>query len=372
MPDASVESVPNVVQIPAPKGEKWEFEKLNASHNSPYPAIEWIHGSPVLLLNVAQYADINFNRLTEGHEGPPAPSAEYQAWANDYVTNYESFTDDAGNARHFKGIQDHGVAVDRLATAMTAAAAEAPAMPRALSFFSQQTFWSTIALVFLALLLLVVCRRRPDQVKPQGAFQHMMESVVLFTRDDIVRPNIHDHADAWVPYFSAMLLTFLAMNLFGLIPFCATATGNIGVTAAFAVTTFVLTIFMGIKENGIGGFWFALIPVKFSFKPIDLFVYFLLMILEWLSLIIRPVVLAIRLFANMLAGHTVLLVFASLAFIVFAAPEHSLGLSVPLGIFGWVLAVAFYALELLVAFIQAYIFTLLSAVFIGMCAHPEH
>jgi F-type H+-transporting ATPase subunit a len=354
-------------------GEQWNFDALNASHNNPYPAIEWIHGSPVLILNLAEYADINYGPLTHSHpEGPKAGAAsvpaDYKAWAHDYVARYESFKDDTGAARHFKATED------QLASAMTIAANEEAivgTMPRSLSVFSQQTFWSTIALVLFAVLLLVVSRRRPDQVKPQGTFQHMMESVVLFTRDDIVRPNIHHHPDAWVPYFTSMLLTFLACNLFGLIPFCATATGNIGVTAAFAVTTFVLTIFMGVKENGIVGFWFKLIPVKFSFNPIDMFVYFLLMVLEWLSLLIRPIVLAIRLFANMLAGHTVLLVFASLGFIVFSS-SHALAMTFPLGLFGWVMAVAFYALELLVAFIQAYIFTLLSAVFIGMCAHPEH
>jgi F-type H+-transporting ATPase subunit a len=347
------------------------WDALNASHNNPYPAIEWIHGNPLLIFNLAQYADINDARLDAEHpDGPGQVPQAYHDWADSYVTRYESFPDDGGHARLFHGLE-HAAAVDHLAAGMTLAAAEAPAMPRALAFFSQQTFWSTIALALLALALLVLWPRRRDQVKPQGMFQHLMEQVVLFTRDDIVRPNFHHHPDAWVPYFTSVLITFLACNLFGLIPLFSTATGNIGVTAAFASISLILMLYMGISENGPVGFWFKLIPVKLTANPIDIFVYFLLMVLEWLSLIIRPAVLAIRLFANMLAGHTVLLVFASLGFIVFST-SHTIALSLPLGLFGWVMAVAFYALEVLVALIQAYIFTLLSAVFIGMCAHPEH
>jgi F-type H+-transporting ATPase subunit a len=89
-------------------------------------------------------------------------------------------------------------------------------------------------------------------------------------------------------------------------------------------------------------------------------------------LVIKPSVLAIRLFANMLAGHTVLLVFLSLGFIIYSSNPDQMGMAAGLGAASWVIGVAFYALELLVALIQAYIFTLLSAVFIGSCIHPSH
>jgi F-type H+-transporting ATPase subunit a len=221
-------------------------------------------------------------------------------------------------------------------------------------------------------VLLVFARRRVDQVKPSGRIQHMIEALVLFVRDDIVRPNIKHHPDAWVPYFGSMFLALLACNLFGLIPLFGTATGNIAVTTGLALTTAFLMIFMGIKENGPVMFWIKLVPVHWSWHPGNMLLWFFLAFSEILQLVIRPVVLAIRLFANMLAGHSVLLVFATLGFIIYSSDHNAVGMSTTMGVFGWILTIPFYALELLVALLQAYIFTLLSAVFIGLCAHPEH
>jgi F-type H+-transporting ATPase subunit a len=175
-----------------------------------------------------------------------------------------------------------------------------------------------------------------------------------------------------VPYFGSLFIALLACNLFGLIPLFASATGNIGVTSALALTTAFLMIFMGIKENGPVMFWIKLVPVQWSWHPGNMLLWIFLAFSETLQLVIRPLVLAIRLFANMLAGHSVLLVFATLGFIVYASDHSAIGMSTTMGVFGWFLTVLFYALELLVALLQAYIFTLLSAVFIGLCAHPEH
>jgi F-type H+-transporting ATPase subunit a len=338
---------------------KFDFAALNQSHNQPYSAIEWVHGHPVLIFDLASYADANFARLSDEPGYAKADGDAELGWAQDYVA---------------KQAHIHPAQTQRdpaqLAKAMTLAHEEAPAFPRALSFFNHQTFWSTIALILAALVLLVFARRRADQYKPANRLQHMLEATVLFVRDDIVRPNIA-HGDHWTPFFASMLIALLACNLFGLIPFFGSATGNIAVTAGFAAFSAFLMLFMGIKENGPVLFWFKLIPVKWSWKPLDMFVWMLLAVLEWLSLVIRPSVLAIRLFANILAGHTVLLVFLSLGFIIHESNGH-IAMAHGLGAVGWIIAVAFYILELLVACIQAYIFTLLSAIFIGQCAHPEH
>jgi F-type H+-transporting ATPase subunit a len=337
----------------------FDFDALNAAHNQPYPAVEWLHGKPVLVLDAASYAQQNFARLSEEPGFADAkPDATYQIWANETAL-----------ARTY-----HGPAAPELAKAMTVARQDATlgALPRELAFFNQQTFWSTIALTLTALVLLVFARRKPGQHKPANRVQHIIESLVLFVRDDIVRPNIKHHPEVWTPYFASLFLALLACNLFGLFPLFATVTGNIAVNAAFASVSLFLMLFMGIKNNGPVGFWFKLIPVHWSWKPIDMFVYVLLAVLEWSSLIIRPAILAIRLFANMLAGHTVLLVFISLGFIIFSHDTSQVAMGGTMGVVGWVLAIAFYLLELLVALIQAYIFTLLSAVFIGACAHPEH
>ncbi len=335
----------------------FNFEALNASHNNPYPAIEWVHGSGLkLILNLPDYAQRNLETLA--HEkafGEVAPDAEMTAWATAYAASHQ------------------GVDVASLAKAMTVADHHALAtMPRMLSFFTQQTFWSTVALTIMALVLLVFSRRKADQLVPAGRFQHMMEAVVLYIRDDVVRPNIPHHPDAWAPFLTSLFLVLLTCNLFGMIPLFSTATGSFAVTLGFALPIFALMVVLGMVHNGVGGFWFKLVPVKFSWNPMDAFVFILLLILEWLSLLIKPAVLAIRLFANMLAGHTLLLVFASLGFIVYAGDPTNLGMTFGLGAFGWVVTVAFYFLELLVALVQAYVFVMLSAVFIGSCIHPEH
>jgi F-type H+-transporting ATPase subunit a len=331
----------------------FDFATLNASHNSPYPAIEPIHGlRPLIVLDKAAYAQKNLALLRSDPAFAAAtPTPDDLAWA----------TDVAG-----------ATAAPDLAKAMTLVDAHAViAFPRALSFFNHQTFWSTVALLLMAVVLLVVARRRPEQVKPANRLQHIIESVVLFIRDDIARANIHHHADAWTPFLGGLFLMILTCNLFGMIPLFGTATSSIFVTASWAIPIAVLMLIAGVGANG-PGFFLKLVPVKFSWNPMDLVVWLLLLVLEWASLIIKPCVLAIRLFANMLAGHTVLLVFACLGFIVHQNDPTNIAMSLGLGSFAWVVTVAFYFLELLVAFVQAYVFTLLSAVFIGSCLHPEH
>ena len=335
----------------------FNFDALNASHNSPYPAIEWVHGSGFkLILNLPDYAHRHIGSIKQDAAFESAsPSADMSAWASSYASSRS------------------GVEASSLAKAMTVAEQHAVAtMPRALSFFTQQTFWSTVALTLMALSLLVFNRRRADQLVPAGRFGHMMEAVVIYIRDDVVRPNIPHHPDAWAPFLTSLFLMLLTCNLFGIIPLFSSATSSFAVTVAFALPIFALMVVLGMVHNGAGGFWFKLVPVKFSWHPMDAFVFVLLLILEWLSLLIKPAVLALRLFANMLAGHTLLLVFASLGFIVYAGDPGNISMSFGLGVFGWVITVAFYFLELLVALVQAYVFVMLSAVFIGSCIHPEH
>jgi len=187
-----------------------------------------------------------------------------------------------------------------------------------------------------------------------------------------VRPNIQHHADAWVPHFTALFIAILAINLVGLSPVFSAASGNPGVTTAFALMTLLGMLFYGIKEQGPVSFWINLVPVHWSWKPFDMFMWFLLLPIELLGLFVRPVALSIRLFANMFAGHAMLLAFSSLGFIILNANPDSHGLSLGMGAFGMTLAVSLYFLELLVCFLQAYVFTVLSAVFIGAAMHPEH
>ncbi len=379
-------------------GHGFNFEAINSGHNFPYPGIEWVHGSPALILNSADYAVINWSILSGDPHFAQVPAAKvstYQAWADQVAAKAMAKPGDKPAwAEH----------PEHLARAMALADQKAwlGSMPQPLAFLNHQTFWSTIALTLFALVLLVFARRRPDQLAPAGRVQNILETLVLFVRDDIVRPNLaHHHAepagaaaghggapgsaahagahsapdptDRWTPFFASLFFAILACNLFGLIPLFGTATGHIAVTTAFALITGLLMLALALKQNGVA-YFAKQVPIPFKLDPLSLVLWPFLFIIETLQLVIRPAALSIRLFANMLAGHIVLLVFASLGFIVFASDPHnpSVGMSSVLGVVGWVLSIAFYAFELLVAFLQAYIFTLLSAVFISLCANPEH
>ena len=145
--------------------------------------------------------------------------------------------------------------------------------------------------------------------------------------------------------------------------------GNIGMTAAWALIVLFSMLYFGMKEQG-PKFWINLVPIPFTLgmSPI----WFLLLIIEIMGLFIKPIALAIRLFANMFAGHTVMLVFLSLGFVIISQDPGNTTLAHILGISGWIFSILFYFMELLVAFIQAYVFTMLAAMFIGMSIHPEH
>lgn len=333
----------------------FDFAASISHHNMPYPAIEPLHGKPILIFDLAGYAKKNLDYYQHSYPDKlaAADGAPYIGWATAKVGS-----EGAAPLAKAMALADHKSALGSL--------------PQSMAWLNQQIFWGTIALLVIAVALVGFAKRKPGQLKPEGRIQHMLEAVTLFVRDDIVRPNFHHHADSWVPHFAAIFFAILACNLIGLIPGTGTATGNIGVTAALAITTLLSMLFFGMKEQGVGKFWINLVPVPFSLKPAELPIWLMLAGIEGLGLLIKPVALAIRLFANMFAGHTVLLAFTSLGLIINAARPDLGALSVGMSGFGLVLAFAIFFLELLVAFIQAYVFTLLSAVFIGSSMHPEH
>ncbi len=344
-----------VGQVHAGEHESYDFGAMMVHHNLAYPAWEPLHGVLLLVFDLPGYAARNQASLAtkDGYAAAdPAPCLE---WAGSYARSHGD-TDPVP-----------------LAKAMVVAKHESTfgAFPQALSFFTQQTFFGTVALVLLAVVLIGFARRRIDQLKPAGRIQHIFEAIVLFVRDDIVRPNIQ-HGDRWTAHFTAMFLAILVMNGIGMIPGTGTATGNIAVTTALAVTTLVSMLYFGMKRQGIAAFWINLVPVHFSLKPAELMIWLMLAGIELLGLLIKPTALAIRLFANMFADHTVLLAFSSLGLIIFAARPEMVGLSLGMSAFGLLMTTVIYFLVLLVVLIQAYVFTLLSAVFIGQSMHPEH
>ena len=194
-------------------------------------------------------------------------------------------------------------------------------------------------------------------------FAGAIESLVLFIRNEVVLPNVGHHGDAYVPFAMTLFFFILFANLLGLIPYGSTATGNISVTATLAILSFIVIEVAGMKALG-KGYWKTIIywPSDQSLA-IKLPMTFIMTPIEIVGKITKPFALAIRLFANMTAGHVVLLALISLiftfgSFYVAAAPIA--------------MGVAISMLELFVALLQAYIFTLLSSVFIGLIRESAH
>lgn len=225
---------------------------------------------------------------------------------------------------------------------------------------TKAVFGMMVAAVILLFLMLATARsyKKSGVSAPRG-IQGFMEPVILFIRDDVALPNIGEKKYArFMPYLLTVFFFILINNLLGLIPifpFGSNVTGNINVTFVLAVFTFLITQFSANKSH-----WrhvFAAPGVPVWLLPI-------MIPIELIGLISKPFALMVRLFANITAGHIIVLSLVSLIFIfqsVYVAPAS-------------VLFVLFMdCIELLVAFLQAYVFTLLSALFIGMAtAEAEH
>lgn len=192
----------------------------------------------------------------------------------------------------------------------------------------------------------------------RGAVVNLVEAFVLFIRDEIVLPNMGEDGRKYMPYFLSIFFFILFCNLLGMVPFGATATGNIAVTATLALVTFAMINIAGIREHGFVPYVKSLIP-----HGLPAWLLPLMFVIEVLGLFTKSFALCIRLFANMIAGHIVILAFMSLIFLFGSV------LVAPVSIAA---AVGMSLLELFVAFLQAYIFTLLSAIFVGSAVHPQH
>lgn len=213
-------------------------------------------------------------------------------------------------------------------------------------------------IVSLILILTFGLLFRKKRLVPTG-FAAILEAVVLFIRDEIAIPNVGlKDGKKMTPLLCTMFFFILSCNLIGLIPLFGTATGNITVTASLAIITFFTTQIMGMVKNGIFGYFRNLVPHGIPFP-----LMFIIVPIEIFGLFTKPFALAMRLFANMIAGHTV--IYALIGLII------AIG-SVLVAPFAIVFAIFINFLEILVAFIQAYIFTMLSSLFIGMAMHPEH
>ncbi|HBX66951.1 MAG: ATP synthase F0 subunit A [Balneola sp.] len=227
-------------------------------------------------------------------------------------------------------------------------------------------FWLSIGLVLF--ITIGMSRKYKNGIgkdtEPQGAFQNTFEVLFQFVRDDIAKDNIRDDKyERYVPYLFSVFMGIAFMNLFGLLPWAATATADLTVTATLAIITFLITQFSGTKDHWAHVFWFPGVPgwTRFILTPVEV-----------LGLFTKPFALAIRLFANMLSGKMMIIAILGLIFI-FADLFGPIGGYGMAGLLSVPLTAALYFLKAFVALLQAYVFTILSAVFIGMAAEDhEH
>src|SRR6476620_7036381 len=211
--------------------------------------------------------------------------------------------------------------------------------------------------IVFTLIALRAHNRRTREGKAPSGFGNGLEAFVLYLRNEVILPNVGAHGNAFVPYLLSIFFFILFANLLGLVPYGATATGNISVTATLAIITFFVIEFAGMRALGKGYintivFW----PHDMSLG-MKLFISPILTPLEIIGKLTTPFALAIRLFANLLSGHVVLLALISLIF------TFATWILVPLPV---AMAIGISILELFVAFLQAFIFMLLSSVFIGL------
>jgi len=184
-----------------------------------------------------------------------------------------------------------------------------------------------------------------------------LEALVIFLRDGVVLPNFGEKGRKYTPYFCTLFVFILVSNSLGMIPPLRTITGSISVTAALALTTFCLILFLGVKEKGLLGYLKSFVP-----KGTPKFLAPLMFFLEVIGLFVKMTALAIRLFANMIAGHMVVISFLFLIFIIAGTSKYA-GAATIIPAEGMSLFVN--VLEILVIVIQAYVFTLLTAIFAG-------
>ena len=251
--------------------------------------------------------------------------------------------------------------------------------------------------VVAGLLTLIIFRGLASHIaggKPaRGAWWNFWEMLALYIRDNVVRPTLgghHDHGDdhghddhghvahashaaadlhpedKYCPFVWTCFFYILFCNLLGAIPFLGSPTGSISVTAALALIAISMTVIVGSRELGIVGFWKNLIPPIDAPPVLKMLLVPGMFILEVLGLFIKHGVLAVRLFANIMGGHTVIGVM--LGFIAIVADSGLWYLVMPASIAG---QVGIGLLELFVAFLQAYVFAFLATIFIGMGSHPH-
>ena len=235
------------------------------------------------------------------------------------------------------------------------------------------SFTKTVAQIWIVVIILIVVflscarwyKKRDEQSDAPGGFVGMMEMLVMAIYDDVVKASIGEkHFKPYAPYLLTVFFFIFTTNLLGLLPIFpggANVTGNINITFFLAFCSMVAINLFGNKEYWKDIFW-PKVPLFLKAYPVPL-----MPVIEFFGVFTKPFALMVRLFANMMAGHAIILSFTC---VIFLGWSMGVGYGLGLNFISVIMMLFMNCLEVLVAFIQAYVFTLLSAVFIGL-AHKE-
>lgn len=221
-----------------------------------------------------------------------------------------------------------------------------------------RTMWIACGIAIVALTFAA-----RSQSSLARVMRSMFEPLALFVRDEILEPIFGHHAGHYLPYFLTLFFFLLTCNLLGLVPSMKGVTANPWVTAGMAICTFGLIQYAGVKEQGLASYVVHIVP-----GGVPLILWPLLFVIEVFGMFAKCISLCIRLFANMLAGHVVSLAFLCMIFI-FSEMSKLAGAGMIVPSIG--LALFIYTMDVLVSFLQAYIFTFLTALFVGGAVHPH-
>lgn len=231
--------------------------------------------------------------------------------------------------------------------------------------FNKIALIAVLAVVISSTIFLLALRQNHEEA-PRG-IRNLAETIVEFIENGVVMQTMGKEGLAWTPFLLTMFMFIYLCNVPGIIPFFQMpATARMAVPMFLALMVWVIYNATGIKHQGIGGY------LKSTLFPpgVPKALYILVTPIEFISaIIVRPFSLAVRLFANMMAGHILLVTFALLSEALFQAKDKIL---IPVGILPFFMLIFLTSFEVLVAFLQAYIFAMLTAVYIGGAAHPEH
>ena len=236
-------------------------------------------------------------------------------------------------------------------------------------FTAHQLLVATVAVVMI--VLFTYAARRVQPVPHKRGLVALLEIALIFVRDDIVYPWLgHERGRRYLPFFWTLFFFILFSNAIGLFPFPfnlweRTATGNLSVTFALALMAFLMIQVSGMRQHGYVKYWIHLVPAG---TPGILFP--VVWLIEFIGLFTKPFALTVRLFANMTGGHAILLVLFGFLYGVEHANRGLIGVPSTVASFAFILFIMLF--EVLVALIQAYIFTVLTAIFTSLAVAEEH